>query len=235
MLMNDKIIDILWTGGFDSTFRMCQLSKKDITIRPYYILSNRKSTDNEVRAIRTVYNKLVNSSNTVAKILPVEYIAFKTIIRNEKIITSHRRFAINDYLGSQYAWLSCFSIEHQGIELSIEKDTLPIRLIEKYGRLLKTANLTGEVYVVDKNKSSDEIVDIFGSYTFPLVDYSKLDMLNMYKEMGFDQIINDTWFCHNPINNQPCGYCNPCIDTIEAGLKHRFSDEAINRYRKHKG
>lgn len=228
--MNDKIIEILWTGGFDSTFRMCQLSKENVIIQPYYIISCRKSTDNEVKAIKTIFNKLINNDNTIAKILPVEYISINSITPYENIIKAYNYITKDNYLGSQYAWLSSFAINHQGIELSIEKDTIPIKLIDKLGCLSKTNHLFDEVYVVDNNKSSNEIIDLFGSYTFPLANYSKLDMMSMYKEMGFSDIINDTWFCHNPINNEACGCCNPCIGTIKAGLDFRFSKEAIDRF-----
>ena len=31
-----KHINVLWTGGLDSTFRILELSKADVEVQPYY-------------------------------------------------------------------------------------------------------------------------------------------------------------------------------------------------------
>jgi hypothetical protein len=43
--------------------------------------------------------------------------------------------------------------------------------------------------------------------------------------------MNKTIFCHRPINNQPCGECNPCEQAMNDGMKYRFSYSALYRYR----
>lgn len=44
---------ILWTGGWDSTFRVVELSLKNQTIQPLYCVDkNRKSIDKEIEAMR---------------------------------------------------------------------------------------------------------------------------------------------------------------------------------------
>lgn len=57
-------------------------------------------------------------------------------------------------------------------------------------------------------------------------------MKDEYEKMKLSDIIDDTWFCFNPINGKPCGYCNPCKYTIEEGMSYRFSKEALKRYKK---
>lgn len=37
-----EVINVLWTGGYDSSFRIVQLSKNKVTIQPYYLSDNRK-------------------------------------------------------------------------------------------------------------------------------------------------------------------------------------------------
>ena len=59
-------------------------------------------------------------------------------------------------------------------------------------------------------------------------------MKEEYEKMKLSDIIDDTWFCFNPINGKPCGYCNPCKYTIEEGMSYRFSNEALKRYKKQK-
>ena len=42
-------VDMLWTAGMDSTFRLVQLSKmKDVEVQPYYVVDK----------IRSVYSKI---------------------------------------------------------------------------------------------------------------------------------------------------------------------------------
>ena len=45
-----KIVNLLWTGGWDSTFRLCQLILvKRKNVQPYYIIDNkRKSLQKEL-------------------------------------------------------------------------------------------------------------------------------------------------------------------------------------------
>ena len=53
---------ILWTGGWDSTFRVIELSRKNVVIQPIYVLdSGRKSTDYELKAIDKIIQDLNNS------------------------------------------------------------------------------------------------------------------------------------------------------------------------------
>ncbi len=47
-------IKVLWTGGFDSTFVVCQLSLLPVEIQPIYISMGRNSEANELKAIQTI-------------------------------------------------------------------------------------------------------------------------------------------------------------------------------------
>ena len=62
-------IKILWTGGWDSTFRVIELSRKNVVIQPIYVLdSGRKSTDYELKAIDKIIQDLNKRDETKAKI-----------------------------------------------------------------------------------------------------------------------------------------------------------------------
>ena len=138
-------------------------------------------------------------------------------------------------LGSQYDWLARFSKDIVNLELSIEKGTRPVRAIMEYGGIKKIIdNKIGEYYKLDKSVSDDITIKIFGNYHYPLLDYTKLQMKKEAEEYGFIDLMNKTWFCHNPIDNQPCGVCNPCIGTIEGGLEYRFNQRALSNYKKAK-
>jgi hypothetical protein len=34
--------------------------------------------------------------------------------------------------------------------------------------------------------------------------------------------MENTWFCHTPLFNSPCGTCSPCRQAIEHGLGRRI-------------
>lgn len=65
-------------------------------------------------------------------------------------------------------------------------------------------------------------MEIFGYFRFPVLELSKKDMESISKNEEFDDIMNETWFCHTPtLSGKPCGYFNPCRYTREEGLGRR--------------
>lgn len=233
--MNNQIhVSIFWTGGYDSTFRICQLSRKKVLITPYYLSDNRASEQMELKAIDVIRNKLINDPNTIATINPLQYISKESRKSDSNITNAFQKLLEQDFMGSQYEWLGIFALEHPGIELSIHKDDKAMALILKHGALTLQEAEYGTYYVIDKNKSAQELITLFGNQHFPLAEYTKLQMKQEYISMGLADILNDTWFCYTPIDGKPCGICNPCRYTIEEGMKERFSAEALKRYKRHK-
>ena len=46
MTKEKRIVNIFWTGGLDSTFRIVELSQRQCTIQPYYIRLKKKQSLN---------------------------------------------------------------------------------------------------------------------------------------------------------------------------------------------
>ena len=232
--MNNQIqVSIFWTGGYDSTFRICQLSRKNVIITPYYLSDNRISEPMELEAIDVIRNKLVNDPKTIATLNPLQYVSKDSRKSNSNVTNAFNKLLKQDFMGSQYEWLGVFALEHPGIELSIHKDDKAITLIHKHGALILQEDEYGAYYVIDKSKSSQELITLFDNQHFPLADYTKLQMRQEYISLGLVKIINDTWFCYKPIDGKPCGICNPCRYTIEEGMSERFSEEALKRYKRY--
>lgn len=229
-----KTINILWTGGFDSTFRIFQLSDKDVIIQPYYCSDKkvRKCESHELNAISIISEKLKSRKDTKAVIKPVKYFSVSDRIDSTDISSAFKKLRENDFFGRQYEWLAGFSERHPGIELSIHKDDKATELIQKYGEIKQVDDdVIGSYYILDKEKSSKEMIYLFGNYHFPLFDYTKLEMKQKFKRKKCEDIIELTWFCHTPINGKPCGTCNCCQYTIEEGMKERFDYRALMRYK----
>ena len=163
---------------------------------------------------------------------PLIVISAADRIVNEHISSTWTRVRENDFFGTQYDWLARFATAHPGIELSVHKDDKAILLIEKYGKLkLMEDDMAGSYYILDQENSSDDMNTLFGNYRFPLAEYTKEQMKEEYMRENARNIMEETWFCYTPIHGKPCGKCNPCIYSIEEGMRERFSKEALVRYR----
>lgn len=139
-------IEILWTGGFDSTFRVTQLSRLPVVIQPYYLSDNRMSESYELNAISDCSELLKNKPKTKCVFKPLIIVKKNERIEDQQISNAFERICATDFMGGQYTWLACFAKEHPGIELSIHKDDKAIGIITKYGRLKKVGNIMGGVF-----------------------------------------------------------------------------------------
>lgn len=229
-----KTVKILWTGGYDSTYRVMELSRLDLNIQPYYLSDNRQSEKYELDSISKIMKKLQEHAGTCCSILPLIIIGKKDRDESLSISSAYKRIYKKIFFGSQYEWLACFAKENKGIELSIHQDDKAMEIIEKCGGLVQVnMEVVGENYILDTSQSNEDMVLIFGDFMFPLAYKTKLDMKEDYINWGYEDIMNDTWFCHTPHDGKPCGICNPCKYTIEEGLKERFTKKALIRYRVH--
>lgn len=112
-------INLLWTGGLDSTFRLWELSRHEVDVQPYYIIDpTRGSIPQEKRAMEKVLGLLRNNSATKANINDVEFIEFSSIQPDEKITKSWKFFNDWNQLGTQYDYLARFA-KQKGIKLEV--------------------------------------------------------------------------------------------------------------------
>ena len=227
-----KTIEILWTGGLDSTFRVVQLSMLPVKIQPYYIRTNRKSESMELNAIEEISKILRQKPATRCELLPLIKIQMNERIISEEITNAYHRIKKQRHLGSQYEYLGSFATKHQGIEIGIENWN---GFHNKFGCLTKvTSDQIGDFYIYDLERSPKELHVLFQNYHFPIAFMTKLEIKEKYIAWGTKDLMELTWFCYTPIDGQPCGKCRPCILTIEAGMKERFSKKALFRYWRHK-
>ena len=176
-------VSVFWTGGYDSTFRICQLSRENVTIDPYYLSDNRAAEKMELQAIDNIREKLLDDPATKAAINPLIYVPADARHKDSRVARAFHRLVTSDFMGSQYEWLGAFALEHPGIEMSVHKDDKAIALILKYGALAPENTPYGTCYAVDRDRSSEDIVVLFGSQRFPLADYTKLRMKREYAQM----------------------------------------------------
>lgn len=228
-------IKILWTGGWDSTFRMIELSRKNVVIQPIYVLdSERKSTDNELKAMDKIIQDLNKRDETKAKINAIKIIKKEDIPENKEITDAYKIINARTRLGSQHDWLARLAVEYKGIEIGTDAGTPDtshiIQAINEFGKLV----IEDGIGYMDKEKSSNEGRLVLGNFRYPIIEKTEKQMLNIIKEEKYEEIMKHIWFCHSPINGKPCGICHPCCVKIESGMEFLLPQEAIKRYRKSK-
>jgi 7-cyano-7-deazaguanine synthase in queuosine biosynthesis len=227
-----KRVNILWTGGWDSTYRVLRLMDKHVSIQPYYLKDNRKSEVLELKAIETITRDIRNHPHSKCEVLELITMNVSDVPVDAEITKAYKNILKTDFYGSQYDWLARFAKKNKNLELCIHEDDKAVVIIKKYGSIIKEHDdLIGDYYVLDKDKSSEDLIQVFGNFHFPILSDSKLEMKEWAINSGLIDIMNKTWFCFKPINNKPCGRCNPCTYAIEEGMEYRFSKSAMRRYR----
>ena len=90
--MKPRIVNILWTGGLDSSFRVIELSQMEVIIQPYYIIDPvRSSLHYELKAIETISNIIRKHPKTKAQLLNLKKIYIKDINPDKDITDAFNR------------------------------------------------------------------------------------------------------------------------------------------------
>ncbi|MBQ9791672.1 MAG: hypothetical protein IJW28_03700 [Clostridia bacterium] len=224
-------VEMLWTAGMDSTFRLVQLSRmENVVVQPYYIKGKRKSTNTEIKHMDLILNNLYSKEETKAKILKPIIVDIDSITMDEDIINAHTEFNKYMWLGMQYKYLASFAKDHKGLEISIERDEDKEYAFQEKGMVFNPIETNiGTKYVIDKDADKNAYM-VFKDFTFPISTITKKQEFEILKEWGYDDVIKLTWFCHNPKKDKPCGYCKPCLQCVEEGLSFRLDKAALRRY-----
>ena len=220
-----EVINLFWTGGWDSTFRLLQLLiKQNKIVQPHYLIdASRKSIYQELVTIRNIKREIFSCfPDTRKRLFPTKIMDIIDLPLNPAITESALRLKTKLDLGSQYDWLAryCYIQGVRNTELGITRGENLTKIIEP----LCTFSGDGEdiIYQVNEQFKGTDEYSVFGWFRFPLLYLSKLDMQKIAWEDGFQDIMRMTWFCHRPgRRNTPCGLCAPCENTIERGIGWR--------------
>ena len=109
---------IFWTGGWDSTYRLVELSRMNVTVEPVYCVDRgRVSLEIERAAMKKILKALHDKPETKAKILPIKEIDIEALPENKDITEAYNALCKSVRLGSQYEWLAKVAIDYPGIEI----------------------------------------------------------------------------------------------------------------------
>jgi hypothetical protein len=226
---NSEVINLFWTGGWDSTFRLLQLVlAQNRTVQPYYLIDpNRQSLRNEISARRNIKDRLFTEyPHTQELILPNIFYDVGDITPNAQVTAAYRFMRATKDVDFQYLWLSlyCHQFDIQNMELCVEKRSgvvfAPKKLV--FGSFLVPVEGSREERM-DEAFLSTEVDTLFGCFRFPVRGYTKQDMEAEAQVGGWADYLYMTWFCHNPVRGiYPCGTCEPCVLAARKGYGRRI-------------
>lgn len=227
-----KKVSLLWTGGWDSTFRLVELSFADVEIFPVYVIDpNRQSKERELTHMQMIVEALRKKPLTKATIFDIEKIRREDIPEDPEITEAYHKINGKTNLGSQHEWLARLGKMRPGMEMGTEAGSPEtshiIHAISEYGLLV----MDGETGHLDPERSTREGMLVLGWFRFPIISRTEQDMLRAVREWGYEDVMEKIWFCHAPIHGKPCGMCHPCEVKMESDMAFLLPEKARKRYR----
>ncbi len=224
-LLRHREVHLLWTSGWDSTFRLLQLLLVHrVTVVPHYLEDDtRASTRIELRTMARIRERLGELHPHTRDLLrPLRVRPVADVARDPGLDDALRAIRRRCYLGSQYAWLPVYCRQEgiDAMELGVHVDDKVQALLRDYA--MEFAHPAGFTSMcVDPRYADLPEFRLFGCFSFPLFHIDKKGIQAQARARGWDALMDMTWFCHSPVRGRPCGFCAPCVYTIEEGLAHR--------------
>lgn len=226
-----KNYNVLFTGGIDSTYRLCQLaSDKDATVQPIYILfprdghpHSRPEIENEVKSQDNILSYIVAQPQTKAVFKPIRRINRSEIFLDDKV-AGLEPYLAEFKLGWQYLYFAELARWYPGIELCHEffpNVSLENKLFFKESNGQK---------IIDTDKTDEIFSFLFKDFSWPIFGTTRMEMLEDFKKWGYYGILKHIWWCYQSIDGKPCGFCDNCRAKIKEGLSFLFDKEAIHRF-----
>jgi hypothetical protein len=212
---------LLWTGGWDSTFRVLQaVVLEERVVQPHYVVDLRRTGFGaEIRAMADIKRRIAERFPAARdRLLAVEIFQRDDIPENAALRKRFDQLRSHQWLGDQYEWLTRFARWRQlsSLELAIHRDDRAYEFVHS----VVERDDDGRYRL--RQPIEDPAVEIFEPFVFPILSLTKLDMGRIAAEHRFADILEHTWFCHTPdARGRPCGRCNPCRYTIDEGLARR--------------
>lgn len=222
---------LLWTGGWDSTFRLLQLLlDEERSVEPHYIVDfRRRSASLEQERMKEIRSRLAEFYPGTRRLLrPSRIVDVRDIPLDDQVHGSLLRLVSRWNIGSQYGWIAryCGSEGLTSVEMALEwpGTTGEMMVSEAKRHLRKVSDEFGHGYEIAPDARESDMGRVFRYFRFPLplFELRKTDVQAIAAQRGWTEIMNLTWFCHCPLGSgTPCGLCPPCRHTIEAGMGWR--------------
>ena len=219
-------IHLFWTGGYDSTYRLCELLivyKK--SVQPIYISDpklddikgrySRKNVDIEIKTMDTIKRKLVEKYPYTENLILPTIFYNKVNLDSDILETANRLYKerklprpVNQYAGMAQVT----RIINKPVEVGVEDDhrsSMRRAVIDSVG-----CDKDDCVCELDDCTVKNKELIVFKNFRFPIINVSKEQMLENSKKNGYDDILIQSWSCWFPVKGKPCGKCPMCKHRI---------------------
>lgn len=215
---------IFWTGGYDSTFRLCQLlideRKK---VQPIYVICDnidssnfsRNSRQKEIIVMQKIrkqlFQKFPFTQSLLKPLLIVNHVKANHQA-DRKALYIHYQLKKFSRPYTQYERLARFSLYYPTtIEVGVDKCGTGLDKATNGFRIGRGESCR----IMDNLPQKYQPLDVFKKLRFSIVHLNKKDMLNIAKKGGYDNILKNTWSCWFPtLLGNPCGKCAMCTERI---------------------
>ena len=226
-MLDARPVELFWTGGFDSTFRLLALLLDHrLPVQPSYLYDeHRASAPIEVATMARIRATLAATHpQTRDLLLPTRTEPLPAHTPDDDIQRAFDALLRDHRIGDQYAFLSrwCRQRGLRDVELSCEWGPRGTpHALEPY--MTPAASPQGLPTFRLHRDAPEDFQRVFGVFTFPLIGMTKLEEAQIATLRGWNDILGETWFCHHPTRKQrPCGFCNPCQYALEEGFGARI-------------
>lgn len=210
-------VQLLWTGGWDSTYRLLDLVLgRRVPVQPWYVKDEeRASMAKEIEVMAAIREAVAPRDPEAATLLyPTRFVRMDTIAPEPDLTAMYAQLRI----GSQYDWLARLARQQglHALELSVEKRNSRVhRMLWQNTEPVRGAG--GETFRL-KARVTDPDLELFRHFAFPILHLTKQDLYERARHAGFLDLMRMTWFCHDPRGGRPCGSCTPCLIAIGEGM-----------------
>lgn len=210
-------VQLLWTGGWDSSFRLMQLLLVERRpVQPIYVVdTGRPSTLFELRAMEAMRAGLLARLADPSLLAPVRLVLASDHPPAPQDAAIGERLRRETSMGTQYVWLSgpARSLGWSGVELCIERYESGLSDWQR--------RIFAEPGVLNGSPESE----LFRFWSFPVIHLTKDEMREVARSAGFLDLLLLRWFCFRPLLGRPCGRCRPCRLTHREGV--RFANPVL--------
>ena len=241
-----QVINLLFTGGFDSTFRLCQLSRMaGITVQPVYLyfsdplgFDSRPNRDKEVQAQDAVLSALQAKRETKATLFTPIRVNEKDLPKDTAYEEAYEKWKDTGKIPAQYRLLGKLALLYPNLEIGREGPTLKHRQSGmKYGKTRQFLMDHGVLFQDHKDgscslnfKNAEPGLDLlFGRYRYPILGIPETDMLPFIHQWGYEDVFKHTWTCDFG-GQEPCGVCPNCETKWASGIPHFFHGKAVRNH-----
>jgi len=195
------MIDLAWTGGYDSTYRLLELLEAGKEVRTHYLgcrVDGRESVGSEIETIRALEAALREKYGNRPDPCAIVWEMPEMPDIERQFDAVNRRIGLRNALGAQYLALAGYA-EQKGIDLEV--------CAEPGGRMQR---------YLDSGAPRSERTWM-RRLTFPLLRRSKGEMMAWAEDRGMSRYLLASHTCrHPPALLTACGDCEMCRRRIAA-------------------